>query len=639
MQAAASAWQLPVVVYARGDLTAREALKGSHKFMHVVLDRNAPRPRHDKGLVLLTSSERGLREVWEGLRGDTRLRVVALSDERFRDPRLDGAVYGYLPPGTPMPLVERMVENALGDIHLASARQDFNQRLADAWREIDELNRIGVALSAEHDTDKLLEMILSKSRQITVADAGSLYLVESSEGKRHLRFTLLQNDSVAVPFREAMVEISPQSIAGYVALTGQTVNIEDAYNPLPELPYRFNRSFDEASGYCTRSILAVPMRNAKGEVLGVVQLLNSKRSAAARLDSKKTVGEQVVPFTERHRDLAASLASQAAVALENSRLVESIQRLFEGFVRASITAVEERDPSTYGHSFRVSNLTLALAAAGERAGKLRFSREQMKELRYASLLHEFGKVGVREEVLVKAHKLDPLQMDVVRQRLQLARCAVESENLRARLEFLLQHERREYLEAQARFDDEIAEQLRELETFWQTIQTANIPTLQPEGGSAQLADIASRYVDVDGQRQPLLDARELRLLSIRKGSLDEEERRQMESHVEHTYRFLSQIPWTEDIRGVPAIARAHHEKLNGHGYPHGLLAAQIPVQARLITISDIFDGLTSSDRPYKQAVSTERALQFLQEAAESGELDPELVRLFVEAKVYQTGGS
>ena len=610
--------------------------------------------------VLITSSERMLEEHGRNLHAPN-IRILGLSETRFKDYRLDGLVYAYLIPGTPISLIERMIDNALDHIHLVASRQEVNARLAFATREINELNEIGAALSAEHDTGKLLEMILTKCREITSSDAGSLYVVEEDEeGKKlllknvgdepvvrdaerrmHLRFKLAQNDSVAVPFREVTMEIDEKSIAGYVALTGLPVNIEDAYHLPSGVPYTINRKFDEDSGYRTKSILAVPMKNQQGDVVGVVQLINSKRVFATKLVSVAMVTDQVGPFTLRQQEIVASLASQAAVAYENSQLYEAIQRLFEGFVRASVVAIESRDPTTSGHSFRVANLTVALAEAVDRVDSgpykdIRFSRSEMKEIRYASLLHDFGKVGVREEVLVKAKKLYPAQLDVIRQRFQFVKRSMETETLRARLDYVLEKGREEYLAKLPAFDQELSAQLAEVDQWFQIILSANEPTILADGSFEVLNEIAARhYKDYESAESPLLDPQEIKLLSIRKGSLDDAERLQIESHVIHTFNFLQQIPWTKEIRSIPEIARAHHEKLNGKGYPYRLSAPEIPVQTRIMTISDIFDALSAVDRPYKKAVGLDRALEILGFAVKDGEIDAGLFQLFRDAKVFE----
>jgi HD-GYP domain-containing protein (c-di-GMP phosphodiesterase class II) len=604
-------------------------------------------------------------------------RIIGLTDQRFHDPRLDALVYAYLPPNTPAALLERTLDNAIDHIHLIHVREQINERLRGVTREIHELNQIGAALSAEHRLDNLLELILTKSRHITKADAGSLYLVESEklerplsmkhegfvangyggsglpaaalvkhedeEEVRHkrLRFKLAQNDSIHVPFRESTMEISHNSIAGYVASTGEIVNIEDAYHLTPEVPYSINRKFDEDSGYRTKSILAVPLRDQRDRIVGVLQLINAKRQAKAKLDSFSAVNDQVVSFGGRQQEIVASLGSQAAVALENSRLYESIQRLFEGFVRASVIAIEARDPTTSGHSFRVANLTVALAEAAQRVetgpyANLRFSREEMREIRYASLLHDFGKVGVREEVLVKAKKLYPAQLDLVKQRFDFVKRSMEAERLQQRLDYVLEKGRDEYMKKVGHFDEELGRQLREIDRFFEVVLKSDEPTVLPQGNFEKLLDIAARrYLDFEGNEKPLLAPGEVRLLSIRKGSLDDNERLQIESHVVHTVNFLQQIPWTSEIRNIPEIARGHHEKLNGHGYPYKLSAPEIPVQTRMMTISDIFDALSAADRPYKKSVSLDQALEILDHAVKDGEIDASLFEVFLKAKVYE----
>jgi response regulator RpfG family c-di-GMP phosphodiesterase len=289
----------------------------------------------------------------------------------------------------------------------------------------------------------------------------------------------------------------------------------------------------------------------------------------------------------------------------------------------------------------VANLTVALAEAVDRAdsgpyGAIRFSRSEMKEIRYASLLHDFGKVGVREEVLVKAKKLYPAQVDVIRQRFQFVKRSMETEALRSRLNYVLEKGREEYLAKQGNFEQELAAQLAEVDRWFQIILSANEPTILPDGSFEVLNEIASsHYKDYENAEQPLLDPQEVKLLSIRKGSLDDVERLQIESHVIHTFNFLQQIPWTKEIRSIPEIARAHHEKLNGKGYPYRLSAPEIPVQTRIMTISDIFDALSAVDRPYKKAVSLDRALEILGFAVKDGEIDAGLFELFKAAKVYE----
>jgi HD-GYP domain-containing protein (c-di-GMP phosphodiesterase class II) len=493
-------------------------------------------------------------------------------------------------------------------------------------RQLEELNRIGAALSEERDVARLLELIVTKAREITSSDAASLYLVEPSGG--HLRFVVAQNNSIDVPFRSTIIEMTDRSIAGYVALRGEAVCLDNAYAPPPGAPYVHNRSFDDATGYRTQSVLAVPMRTPKGVITGVLQLINA------------TSEGRVAPYADRQLELALSLASQAAVAVENGRLYEEIRRLFEGFVRASVVAIESRDPATSGHSFRVANLSVALAEAADRADSgpfadVRFSREEMRTIRFASLLHDFGKVGVREDVLVKAKKLYPAQLELLRTRFKLVRRSREAASMQQRLDYLLANGRDAYLAHLPSIERALCEDAEALERHLAVVEAANEPTVLSAGGFERLSDIAAiEFVDTDGMRRPLLEEDEVRLLSIRKGSLSDAEREQIESHVVHTFQFLSQIPWTKEISRIPAIALGHHEKLNGTGYPHKLSAPDIPIQTRMMTISDIFDALSAADRPYKKAVPVSRALGILELAVADGELDRNLVGLFLEARVF-----
>jgi HD-GYP domain-containing protein (c-di-GMP phosphodiesterase class II) len=521
-----------------------------------------------------------------------------------------------------------------------------------ATRELEELNRVGIALSETRDVEQLLDLILKKAREITGADAGSLYLVErrgtSAEeglGDRQLRFKLTQNDSVQFPFSEHTLPLTENSMAGYSALHGQVIELADAYRIPKARPFRFNAKFDQQAGYHTRSLITLPMKNGKGEVLGVLQLINCKRNWKATLADPRAVRRWVHPFPERAVRLGLSLASQAAVAYENSKLYRDIENLFDGFVNAAVKAIEQRDPTTSGHSQRVCNMTVALAAAVDREprgpyGDLRFSREQMKELRYAALLHDFGKVGVREEILVKAKKLYPLHFVRVLDRFDYIRRDAEARVAEQKVEALQTLSRKQAAERLRLLDEELRRLRGELDRYTEFIAKANEPTLLPSWDFEVLTEIAKKaYRDPRGTERPYLSPEEVQFLSIPRGSLDEGERRQIESHVMHSFNFLAQIPWTPEFRAIPEIARAHHEKLNGKGYPLRLNAAQIPVQAKMMTICDIFDALSASDRPYKRAIPTDRALDILKLCVREEEIDAELFRVFLDAQVYRILGT
>ncbi len=474
------------------------------------------------------------------------------------------------------------------------------------------LLEIGKAMTAERDLDRLLPLIMGEVTKVMEANRSTLFLVDRE------RHELWSKVAQGLEVREIRLKIGT-GIAGHVAATGQTVHIPDAY-----ADRRFDPSTDLQTGYHTRSILAVPMVNKPGEVIGVIQVLNKRDGS----------------FTEDDIELLHALSSQAAVAVENALLYEEIQNLFEGFIKASAYAIESRDPSTFGHSERVTILTCALAEHVDRAhvgpyADVHFSPADMRELRYATLLHDFGKVGVREHVLVKANKLYDADLEVIRARFQYLKMQAEAEAFQRKVALLTARSAQEARADLEAVDEWLRREAARLESDLAFIQEANRPTTLPRGGFERILEIAARtYVDLDGKGQPMLSPREAENLSIGKGSLNAEERLEIESHVTHSFHFLRQIPWTRDLRRIPAIAYAHHEKLSGSGYPNRLTGETIPVQAKMMTVADIYDALTAADRPYKRALPAEKALDILQHEAKGNAIDPELVRIFTESKTY-----
>ena len=515
----------------------------------------------------------------------------------------------------------------------------IEKELDRAEQEIEELHKIGMALSSEKDPVGLLQLILTKSRCIAQADAGSLYL---SEGNTGLRFKLSQNSSLNWQVNEdLLLPINDRSIVGAVALSGAPINLLDAYEISPNVTFSFNRSFDEKSGYRSKSMIAVPMRNQAGETLGVIQLINKRSDFVGHKPGQPLKESCIVPFTRKELNLVSSLASQAAIALENTKLYQDIQNLFEGFVRAAIVAIEARDPTTCGHSERVAELTGRLAQgvgdlrSGPYAG-IPFDSARLMELRYASLLHDFGKVGVREEVLIKAKKLFPPELEMLRNRFAYIRKSMEADYYRRSLEAVLEKGVDHYRALQAALEGNFKMQMDDVDDVLKFLVAANEPTILEEGNFHRLLDIAQkRYTDTNGQTTEYITERETHVLSIRKGSLSEAERIEIESHVTHTFNFLSKIPWTKNLKRVPEIAFAHHEKLNGRGYPNHLDGVTIPLESRLMTICDIYDALTARDRPYKRALPKEKALDIIYNETKQGLLDKALVDVFVEAQVYQ----
>ncbi|MDO8705748.1 MAG: HD domain-containing phosphohydrolase [Sulfuricaulis sp.] len=509
-----------------------------------------------------------------------------------------------------------------------------------AAQMLEHVLEIGRALASEKDLDTLLGLILAHARHLTGADGASIY-TRDSHGK--LYFRLWQNASTGATSNAQMTLVGDYSIAGYVARAGKAAMLDDAYAIAADAPYKFNPASDRSIGYRTKSLLTVPLTNKADEVVGVLQLINRKDSSDVVLRRPEDFENSVLPFDEQDRAIALALAGQAGVAIENSMLYADIERLFEGFIKASVQAIEARDPITAGHSFRVADFTERTAIATDRSDApglrdITFTKEQLRELRYAALLHDFGKVGVRENVLVKAKKLQPAQLDLLKQRFRYARASLERRAYRRLLELHDTHRfgaaelaaRREVIEQEL-----TADRIR-LEKFLQHVLKANEPTVSHEEVTAELAAVAAfRFPGEDGEEIVLLHDFEFSDLVLSKGSLNAEERAQIESHVSHTYAFLSLIPWTKNLANLPAIAFAHHEKLDGSGYPRRLAGQAIPLPSRIMTIADIYDALTAGDRPYKRGIPEEKALDILAAEAKASRIDASLYKVFVESGAWR----
>ena len=521
----------------------------------------------------------------------------------------------------------------------AVLRQEVTQLQEQArgqHRQFEELNRIGIALSAERDIGKLQEFILTTMRQLTNADGASLWL-KNDEGTK-LRLSSSQNHSLDKDtYQDFTVPVDETTVVGYTVIQGTSQIYDDAYNPPPGKPPG-GRGFDEKFGYRTKSMLTVPMRNYNNDVVGAVQLINAKRRFDTRL-AIESVEAEVVSFRPEDLEMVESIASQAAVALDNKSLLDEIQNLFDSFVTASVTAIEQRDPATGGHSGRVEILTTGIAhalndiAAGK-YGEVRFNDDQLKELKYACLLHDFGKVGVHEQVLVKAKKLPPGQLEAIQSRFDGLHWSAVARHVNKKFAVA----RAEGFDSPklAQIDLALEEELSRLRGSIDAIASANEPTWLPEDKAGTLDRLRDEtYTDVSGKVHPVLDPQEFTFLSIRKGTLDEQEWIEMKSHVTRSYEFLLKIRWTPVMQRIPDYAFGHHEKLDGSGYPNGLRASEIPLQTRMMTISDMYDALTARDRPYKKAVPADTALRYLHEDAAKGQLDPDLLEVFIYKRIYE----
>ncbi|HKB33707.1 MAG TPA: HD domain-containing phosphohydrolase [Candidatus Dormibacteraeota bacterium] len=544
----------------------------------------------------------------------------------------------FTPPVDASPAVLReLLRVAMENVVLKRQVVRLDEQAARRHRQFRELNRIGIALSAERDIERLQSFILTSMRQLTHADGASLWLKSDDEGGAKLFLASSQNHSIDKSTYSAFkVPVDEKTVVGYTVSVGASQIYDDAYNPPPGKPVG-GKSFDAQFGYRTKSMLTVPMRDYNNEVVGAVQLINAKRRLETRL-TKENVEQEVVSFHPDDVEMIESIASQAAVALDNKNLLKDIEDLFDQFVTASVYAIEQRDPSTAGHSGRVEALTSKLADEVTRieVGKYRdviFSKDQLKELRYACLLHDFGKIGVREDILVKEKKLFPFQLDLIQWRF-------DSVERWAQLRAELEAKQGSGVDAAkvAEIERRLEAELEKYRMWFEAIAVANEPSVLPEDKASTLSDMKGHdFPDVSGRVHHLIAPQEFHFLSIQKGTLTNEERKEIESHVAKSHDFLSKIQWTKlsPLMGnIPEFAWGHHEKLDGSGYPRGLRGSEIPTQTRMMTISDIYDALTARDRPYKPAVPTSAALDILNAEAGRGQLDADLLDVFIAKRVY-----
>jgi HD-GYP domain-containing protein (c-di-GMP phosphodiesterase class II) len=506
----------------------------------------------------------------------------------------------------------------------------------DLVQRLDQLNAIGASLSAERDINRLLEAILTAAKTITRADGGTLYRVTE---EKTLRFEIVRTSSLKyylggttgnpVPFYPIQLykDGRPNNgmIAAYAALTGKTINIADAYTA-EGFDFTGTRAFDAKTGYRSKSFLTVPMRNHEGEAIGVLQLINAQDPRSG----------EILPFSASDQRLAESLASQAAVALTNRMLINQLETLFESFISLINGAIDEKSPYTGGHCQRVPVLTMLLAEAVNEtsAGPLaefHMSDKDRYELKIAGLLHDCGKVTTPVHVVDKATKLETIydRIQLIDTRFEVLKRDAEIDSLRRRAAM----SRMEAADEEGRLRDV----LRRLDDDRKFLHACNV------GGERMRDDdiervkrIAQyRWRDVSGHEADFLTSDEVKNLTIRAGTLTEEERKIINHHIVATIKMLEALPWPKHLTNVPEYAGGHHERMDGKGYPKGLVREQMSVQARCMGIADIFEALTAKDRPYKKGKTLSESLEILGRMKENHHIDPELFDIFVRRKVYR----
>lgn len=512
-------------------------------------------------------------------------------------------------------------------------------------RRLERLNSIGVALSAERDNSRLLEMILLGAQEITNADGGTLYTITDD---KHLKFEIMSNKTLnislggttdkPIPFLPLPLYLEDGSpnlttVAAYATLNNKTVNIANAYE-VEDFDFSGTRRFDAKTSYRSQSFLTIPMKNHESEVIGVLQLIN-----AIDVDT----GE-IIPFSVANQSLVESLASQAAVAMTNHNLIEGLKSLFEAFIELIADAIDQKSPYTGGHCRRVPELTMMLtqAAINTQSGPLKdfnLNENEFYELKVASWLHDCGKVTTPEAVMDKPTKLSSIfdRIQLIDERFELLKQQAECDMLKQQL--LLLRSNSNSIDLQDRF----AELALTLNTFKVKcdqdrvfLRRANIGSeLMTQEDQQRVRDISKLTImDGEGKSTPFLSENELYNLGIVRGTLTAEERQVINNHIVVTINMLESLPYPKSLQRVPEYACGHHERMDGKGYPKGLTREQMSIPARVMGIADIFEALTSKDRPYKKAKTLSESLAILGRMKVDHHIDPDLFDIFIREKIY-----
>jgi HD-GYP domain-containing protein (c-di-GMP phosphodiesterase class II) len=511
----------------------------------------------------------------------------------------------------------------------------------DQIKHIKQLAQIGLALSIEKDINKLLEMIVDEARDLTSADAGTLYIL--CKEKQHLRFEIMQNDTmktrmggasgaeIALPDVPLYKEGNPNysNVSSYVALTDETLNFPDVYEA-DGFDFTGPRNYDAATGYRSKSMLVIPLKNHENEIIGVLQLLNAQDPESG----------EVIAFSPEYVDLIASLASQAAVALTNTQLIQELKDLFYAFIKSIATAIDEKSPYTGGHINRVVDLTMMIAEKINQTDEepfkdLNFSADEMEELRLATWMHDVGKITTPESVVDKPTKLHTIfdRLRLIETRFQLIAQTIENHYLHQKNK--LWQTENNTPERLKMLDEELNQNIRILNQELDFIKTCiDSERFMMDDDIAKIKEIGNKTYSLSGRAYPYLTENEIKNLCIRKGTLTAEERMVIENHATMTLKILQQLPFPWRLARVPEYAGGHHEKLDGSGYPRGLREKELPIQSRIMAVADIFEALTASDRPYKKPMLLSQAIEIMDKMKKNKQIDPDIYDLFIESGLY-----
>ena len=529
--------------------------------------------------------------------------------------------------------------------YLSSAPKAINAYISDLEKQIQNLANIGLALSKERDMDKLLEMILLEAKRIANSDGGTLYMMTDNQ---RLKFEIIMTDSLNfhmggtsgedIPFYPVKLytdegEENKSMIAAYVALTGETVNLPDAYKA-KGFDFSGTKMFDEKTGYRSKSFLTVPLKNHEDEIIGVLQLLN------AQTEKEK----KIISFGADVQQMVEALASQAAVAITNKNLIRDLEALFESFIKLIASAIDAKSPYTGGHCARVPEITIMLAeaVAATRDGPFAdivFSDKEMYELKIAAWLHDCGKVATPEFVVDKSTKLETIYDRVNEVETRFAVIKRDEEIKKLKKELKIEKDRSLSSIEKAEKIDHLTKgyrkRVRILKKDLDFIKESNIGGEFMSGDKKErVHEIANYKWKPNGKIENFLSENEVYNLTIPRGTLTPEERKVINDHIVVTIKMLEELPYPKHLQNVPEFAGGHHETLDGTGYPKGLTKDEMSVQARIMAIADIFEALTARDRPYKKGKTLSQAMRILGFMKNDAHIDADLFEIFVKEKIY-----
>lgn len=508
--------------------------------------------------------------------------------------------------------------------------------MSELLGRIERLNEIGIALSAESDTKKLLEIIMMGAKSLTRADGGSLYFLKDGV----LSFEIISNDSLdiqmggttgnEIAFPPIPLEIdgieNHSNVVTHCVLSGKTINIEDAYHE-DGFDFSGTRSFDASTGYRTQSMLTFPLKDHEKEIIGVLQLINARDPG----------NSEVISFSAIEQQLAESLASQAAVALTQRRLISELQLLFESFIKMIASAIDDKSPYTGGHCRRIPVLTMQLAEAVHETsdgplGNFRINQNDRYELETAAWLHDCGKVVTPEHVMDKATKLETIydRINVLEVRVEVLLRDAEIARLKALLEVGEDSAKVELVR------QNYQQKCGKLRNDLLFLQETNFGSeFLSDNDRLRLVELSKvEWHDLNDQTRPLITQDEFKNLCIQRGTLNDDEREIINNHIVATIKMLESLPFPRNLQNVPEYAGGHHEKMDGTGYPRGLKRDEMSVQARIMAIADIFEALTASDRPYKKGKKLSECLKIMGYMSRDHHIDPDIFDIFVKNKVY-----